>query len=147
VLGREAQVGDEVLEVVLEALDGGRVDPAPLRRERLGPAAGDGLGGRSGLGVDVIEDLPDLTFYRRLGLNGHLGEDVPRPVDLMPMSALDPLRGYLDAVGRTPCCRRAVASWACCRRRSLAARAGVSVDVVGSVMADVDGDVAGAEAC
>lgn len=48
VFGGEAQVGDEVLEVALEAVDGGRVEAAPLRHERLGPAAGDGLGGEPG---------------------------------------------------------------------------------------------------
>ena len=35
-LGREAKVGNEVLEVVLQALDGRRVELAPLRGE--GPA-------------------------------------------------------------------------------------------------------------
>ena len=44
VLGREAQVGNEVLEVVLEAVDGRRVELAPLRGERPGPVAGGGLG-------------------------------------------------------------------------------------------------------
>ena len=60
VLGREAQVGDEVLEVVFEAVDRGGVELAPLRGERPGPVAGGGLGRGSGLGVDVVEDLPVL---------------------------------------------------------------------------------------
>ena len=76
VLGRESQVGDEVLEVVLQAGDRRRVELAPLRCERLGPSPGDRLGGVAGLGVDVVEDRPELGLHLRLGMDRHLGEKV-----------------------------------------------------------------------
>ena len=80
-LGREAQVSNEVLEVVLQALDGGRVQLAPLGGEGPGPVAGDGLGGCAGCGVEVVEDAPELGLDLRLSVNGHLSQYVAGPVD------------------------------------------------------------------
>lgn len=79
--GREAQVGDEVLEVVLQAGDRRRVELAPLGCERLGPSPGDRLSGVAGLGVDVVEDRPELRLHLGLGMGRHLGDKVARPMD------------------------------------------------------------------
>ncbi len=81
VLSREPPVGEEVLEVVLEAVDRCRVELAPLRRECLRPAAGHGLRRGPGIGVEVVEDLPELGLDGGLGVGGRLGEDVAGSVD------------------------------------------------------------------
>src|SRR6266545_3422120 len=76
VLGGEAQVGDQVAEVVLQARHGAGIQLAPLGGKAPGPPGGLGHGRLAGLGVDAIEDLPELRLEGGLGVGGHLGQEV-----------------------------------------------------------------------
>jgi len=76
VLDREPQVGDQMLEVALKAVDGAGVELAPLGGEAPGPPGRLGHRRLAGLGLDVINDRPVLGLDLGLGVGGHLGQEV-----------------------------------------------------------------------
>jgi hypothetical protein len=76
VLAREAQEAGQLRQGVQQARDRGGVAGAPAGGERLGAAVGFGQRRRTGLGLDVVEDLSVVGLGRVLVSLAHLGQDV-----------------------------------------------------------------------
>lgn len=85
-----AQVGDEVVEVGVEYLNGSGVHLGPPVAERLGPPGGLGHRGVARFDVDVGPDSPELGLELRLGVLGDSGEQVPGPGPSWPRSRPPP---------------------------------------------------------
>src|ERR671919_767286 len=83
--GREAQVGGQALGVRHKALDRGGEPRGVGRGELVGATAGVGDGSLPGRCVDVVEDPPEGGLDLGLVLDGHLGQQVARPVDQAPL--------------------------------------------------------------
>ena len=104
VLGGEGQVGEQRLEVVLDAGHCRGVERLPLRDEAAGPSAslGERLVPRS---LDLVEDRPVVALHVGLGVLGHFGKHVPADVngaslvDTVRKAALDRCAQALAAVG------------------------------------------------
>jgi len=86
VLFREPQVGDQGVQVALDAGDGRGVERLPFGDEALGSFPAFGLGG-SAVGVDAIEDGPVVALYLVLGLSRDLPGQVPADMDVMLISS------------------------------------------------------------
>jgi hypothetical protein len=80
VLTRKPQEGGELGQGGQQALHRGGVAAVVAVGEGVGPLAGLGHRGLAGLGVEVVEDLPEGRLDLGLGVGGDLGEQVAAAV-------------------------------------------------------------------
>ena len=80
VLLREAQVGNEGVQVVFDAGDGRGVEPLPLGDEAFGSFPAFGLG-RLAFGLNAVENSPVVALYLVLGVAGDFSGQVPAGMD------------------------------------------------------------------